>query len=55
VKSQLDVAFILLEEAQVHYPNLQKILENNTSPIKCITYKVLILNKANIKHDFLSY
>ena len=48
-KSRIDVASNLEGEAQVYYPNLYENLENNTSPIKCITCKFLSLNKANIK------
>ena len=48
LRSLVDASFSLQGEAQVHYPNLHENLENNISPIKCITNKLLSLNKARI-------
>ena len=53
MKSLADAASSLQREAQVHYPNLHENPKNKTSPIKCFTNKLLLLNKANIKHNFL--
>ena len=53
MKSLVDAAFSLQREAQVHYPNLHENPKKQTSQIKCITNKLLLLNNANIKHNFL--
>ena len=46
VRSWVDTVSGLQEETHVHYPYLHENPKNNISPIKCITYKVLSLNKV---------
>ena len=48
LRSLVDASFNLQGEPQVHYPNLHENPENNISPIKCITNKLLSLNKASM-------
>ena len=46
MRSWVNVASGLQGETQVHYPYLHENPKKNISPIKCITYKVLSLNKV---------
>ena len=43
---------VFKERLKYTTPIYMKTQKKNTSPIKCITNKLLSLNKANIKHDF---